>query len=290
MNTRVIGCIAAAAVALTSITIRASEVTYIGVNHGLLFAQVGMVVDQRTLEALGVHYKLSGNSQLRSVRTQIAVHSTIEAAQETYGNLQVRISGMPTPFEGEIGEDRVLWTARIPAGNPNWHEPHDSGHIQFRRSNIVLVFAWGGPTAEALEIARHMDDLLQNDRTIAPRGTFEHQPQIKVVEFPTSIRPLSKVRAVLKPEHFPANDEVEFAVIKWWNGEVLSTLQEDKSLMIRLKTASDLVGSDKLRAAFETNVAQAVIPTEFILIAADAKNVFVTRKIELSVIIDAPQE
>jgi len=113
----------------------------------------------------------------------LTVHPTVDEAIEKFEFLKGSMSGGPTPSSEQIGDQFILWASppHITRVDP---VPREGGAVLFRRRNVVVQFGSRGELSAALELAHDMDDLIRDDREIAPMGQFAEPPEIVAVPLP----------------------------------------------------------------------------------------------------------
>jgi hypothetical protein len=164
-----------------------------GVKHVLLFDGMGI----QLLETQGLTYvRLKGpaNSGLERLGMSITVHLTVNDARVSREHRLDRVSVPPTHqvAEDAVGDQCLVW------GGPG----DTGGNMWFRRLNVIVELDWKGPWAELLAIAQAIDNALQNDREIAPMGTFDPLPAIVDVGLPATVAVPAMIR--LRPDGQPS--------------------------------------------------------------------------------------
>jgi len=100
---------------------------------------------------------------------------------------------------------RPVWPAQPPAGDPIgdafywWVSPPEAPRqtvaILVRRRNVVFEISPEGSPADALALARRIDELIRDDRQIAPLGTFDPVPRIVDLGLPANLTVRPRVLA-----------------------------------------------------------------------------------------------
>lgn len=154
---------------------------YTGVRHEALFAALNVTLKRSSIGAYyaaGVEYRVdSSGLPVRISRLRLAVFPSRALAErelETARRWVPAPAHAPGPFS-EVGDTRYVWSFA------------NDGTINFLRDNVNVMLNWSGARDEALALARRIDQLIQTDRNIAPRGRFTEAPEIVSVGAPERI-------------------------------------------------------------------------------------------------------
>lgn len=183
---------------------------------------LGLSVDRKSFggRAIGYTARNADNSILHSIG--IAVYPTIDQARNLFAERLRRpaSSPMPPPPGDPLGDEFAWWVSPSP-----FEEPHARlrvAHATVRWRNVVMTLScydmriFGQPTddrrrlsltpridspQETLHLLRRVDEILRNNRRIAPLGTFDPPPDIVDPGFPSSltIRPMTPYTPDGKP-------------------------------------------------------------------------------------------
>lgn len=151
-----------------------TEEVFVGLQAGALLEAVGWQTSGWELSGHGMVVRATRDG--KSVDFCVGAFANSELAQgviEQRRNLR-SIPPSPAPGGSPIG-DEFNWWAR------------NSGYasLDFRRKNIVVAFARESEHSEILSLARAVDDLIRDNRTIAPLGQFAETPAIDISDMPT---------------------------------------------------------------------------------------------------------
>ncbi len=106
----------------------------------------------------------------------IAVHAT--PPERTAWNRVFRVARGADARAAErlvdLGDDRVVWP----------------GRVRVLRRNVTFEVEVNASWERTLSIARAIDDAIQNDPAIAPKGSFEETPRIESAGAPAEVEPL----------------------------------------------------------------------------------------------------
>ncbi len=195
MSRDVLGCLLAGALAASIVRADAPELVT-ALKHDRLFTALGVQLktggEARTLTGAGVTYVVEAPGVPGIHELSIAVRSSQDAAQQAGAAMRSPARSSvdrdpPTAEYADIGDARYVWGTR---------RSSELGlRIAFVRDNVTVVLSWGGPREQGRTLARQIDQLIQSDRQIAPRGTFAETPEILTTDLPSCLGRDAKVTA-----------------------------------------------------------------------------------------------
>jgi hypothetical protein len=190
----------------------------------------------------------------------IAVRSSQDAAQQAGAAMRSPARSSvdrdpPTAEYADIGDARYVWGTR---------RSSELGlRIAFVRDNVTVVLSWGGPREQGRTLARQIDQLIQSDRQIAPRGTFAETPEILTTDLPSCLGRDAKVTA--RPQvRGLGGGAIRFAVIDEGQVRRLSSDGADGALCV----------SPPKRTVTG--------PVSLVMVAANEDNVFVAKEFTIN--------
>lgn len=228
---------------------------YTDIKHEALFSALGIRVERAWgvgREAGGLEYNVdSAGLPVQAHSFRLAVHPSRQAAEVVAGRYIRLTPRGPTESSqfAQVGDLRYAWTS--PGG----------GRLLFLRDNVTIEFLWRGADADALALARQIDQLIQTDRTIAPRGTFPQVPEILSTGVPSTIAKNSS--AEVRPEVRGFGDPQKTTVKVFDAGQplILAQGKAQENLMLHAPADVHPVGSVRL-----------------LMVAANEDNVFVAKE------------
>jgi hypothetical protein len=172
---------------------------FTGLRHERLFGKLGLTEKQPpsaspVVTSHGRWFNMDWERNPAKLSSLIlGVHPTLAAARDAAKRFA---RFMPvSPDYGQdvptLGDERYLW------GTP------ERGTLLFVRDNVLVCFNWEGRD-EAVAIARRMDDVIQRDRAVAPRGQLAAVPEIVSADIPTSMPAGATVRVQPDVHGLPA--------------------------------------------------------------------------------------
>jgi hypothetical protein len=223
----------------------------------------------------------------------VSVRTSVEAAEEAFSyRKQLPSVCPPPPPEGEpIGEE-MTWGY--------WLEgPHSPGaSITFRRRNVLFTLRKKGDPSAVVELARRIDALVQNDRQIAPLGTFAETPQIVDAGIPPTLTkeaPLNRPPEYDVPIHpvirgMGDPDKVRLLVLTE-SGSVLNRVKHDGRAIKHVSVPHPVLGEAGRKRVLASDDGRFVIkvprqtgPLKLTLVAANDQNVVATKTVQVSVV------
>lgn len=219
-------------------------------------------------------YGREGKPQVNSIT--LAAHVSVAEAKITFHNLRYRtLSVGPRENDSrapDIGDERCIWE----------DEKYGWRAIALRRGNVTIFINGTGKLDDALDLARQMDKLIQNDRDVAPLGQFSEPPEILSLGFlsPTS-QPMQMTETFQADQSYQAIPEYrglgprEKVMFRVETGETLSKVEDGKFFV---RTPPKLVPGPDGKLIEESGVVRVRV------VAANADNVFVAREFDLNVV------
>ena len=182
-----------------------AEDVYLGLNTTEIFSRCGIEIERSSFWSqpgapcasvgydFGESVYTSGTDKPIGYRERVsvAVYPQVEKARDALKNIRNVLPILPPPpAPGElIGDDMI---------------GEGSGHrVIFRRRNIVIDLMRTGSETAGSDFARQIDNWIQNDRTIAPLGTFNPPPEIVDAGIPATLTVRPMVRRMLNERPLP---------------------------------------------------------------------------------------
>ena len=162
----------------------------LGVKGDQLIQAVGITqpIDSRAIGPFAVQYSFSLVHE-RSVQS-LGISVAITPAQaEQRGNDLLQFVPTGETWSAEpagLGDQRCALRGKGRAS--------ESARFIFRRNNVLVNLSTNLGYDAGLDLARRIDDILKNNRTIAPIGAWSQQPEIVVQSVPGPVRAGEKVR------------------------------------------------------------------------------------------------
>lgn len=131
-----------------------------------------------SLTGSGIDYlcmQSCGSAKLIAIT--VAVHPNVALARSLLRNTEkASLGAHPDDCSYSVGEEGYLYGSES-----------DGGTIRFRRENLTIVVEWQGPLGDVLPKIQQIDALIQNEPTVAIRGTFAEAPAITELAVPRSL-------------------------------------------------------------------------------------------------------
>jgi hypothetical protein len=185
----------------------------------------------------------------------LAVYPTRASAEQAAARLvdTAQVGPRATARFPDVGDARYIWEAGSGAGS-----------VIFLRENIFVRFGWGGTMEDGIALARRIDQFIQGDRTIAPRGTFAQTPEIVSTGAPATIAKSGTV--AIQPDIRGLGDpqKTMVKVIDISQSKALAQGKPGESLTLR---APDDIGGARTGRA-----------VRLLMVAANEDNVFVAKE------------
>ncbi len=235
---------------------------YTAVKHERLFMALGLhVLQSYPPEPYGVPYRVSSAPSPARVRSfHVAVHASREMAEARFARVKWSRSVSPyaDPRLADVGDARLVWGTR--------DRDEGSGTCVFLRENILIGFGWAGEVAQLAAFARQVDQLIQTDREIAPRGRFVEIPEIVSSDLPTSVARAASL--TIEPQLRGLGPAAATAVAVYDEGAMqrLSEIKRGPRTSVHMKQAGTQTGEQRL-----------------LVIAANEDNVFVAKEFVVQV-------
>lgn len=140
-----------------------------------------------TLGAGGLEYFCLQNiagARLDSIT--VGVHTNVETCRAWLRAVSdISVGFIPDRCTYPLGDEGYLY---------QYH--NDGGTIRFRRENLSVEVRWRGPFQDILPKLQQLDNLIQNNASIAVRGQFTQTPVIEALPIP---RPLDREPVEVHP-------------------------------------------------------------------------------------------
>ncbi len=173
----------AVAMSVTSCTAAVASDVVLAFHQDALLERFGLETRAPTVSPSGMAYGLVENG--RTIGTlRIGVHPTVPNPTVWRNKLAFSLSRGPDIDAAEGLED--LGDGRLVLGN----------RIHVLRGNVTFMVKVDRSWDRTLSIARAIDDAIQNDPAVAPKGAFEETPRIETVGAPAEVEPLETPRHV----------------------------------------------------------------------------------------------
>lgn len=151
---------------------------YVGVHSDRLFDALGLSGAASTsfrATPIGAAYDgVVGFRNARLTGLSLGVCLTTNDAKRIETEIAKKLPTSPLANAEPLGSESNFWSA---SGG-------QSGTFYVRVENVVFGSAWIGPMASVVEFAKAVSNAIQNDPSIAPRGSFEPLPEIVSSGFP----------------------------------------------------------------------------------------------------------
>ncbi|TWT43845.1 hypothetical protein RAS1_02450 [Phycisphaerae bacterium RAS1] len=146
------------------------------------FQSLGLHAPDGRVYELGQQYVVGDRwRSIKIDRIVLAVHGTLEQALETY-RLNARTRQIPATQPADLpasfGDQRSLFVVNRARG----------GSLDFLRGNVFVGLSWTGPVEDAVALATRIDELIQNNRDVAPLGSFAVMPRVENTGLPTILQ------------------------------------------------------------------------------------------------------
>jgi hypothetical protein len=234
---------------------------YTALKHETLFAALNVTPEGPPsvwYPGAGVAHRV--NSSALAVRIKsfnLAVHPSRASAEEASARLRdtAEVGPRATARFPDLGDARYVWERGSAAGD-----------VTFLRQNISVRFAWSGTLEDGMALARRIDQLIQTDRAIAPRGTFAQTPEIVSTSAPATIakRGTASIRPDVRGLGAPQKTMVK--VVDVGQGNELARGKAGETLTLR--APRDVYGTK---------------PVRLLMVAASEDNVFVAKEFTIEV-------
>jgi hypothetical protein len=203
---------------------------------------------------VGVAYIVDSSSLgVRIKSVNLAVHPSREAAEEAVRRYcrSSQVGPRLSSHFATVGDMRFAWDRGA-----------EAGAIIFLRENASVAFFWTGTKDNALAVAHRIDELIQTDRTVAPRGGFAQVPEIPSTGAPNTID--AGARVTIQPDVIGFGDPAKTRIRVLNGGLVVSETDESRRLCLR---------PHSLRPG----------PVRLIMVASNEDNVVVAREFTVQV-------
>ncbi len=179
---------------------------YLGVHSEKLFDALGLsVAASKPFRATPIGAAYDGVVGIKNARLTgllLAVCVTTDDAKRIGRDIGKILPISPLTNSEPLGDESCFWSA---SGG-------QSGTFYVRLGNVVYGSAWIGPMASVVEFAKAVSTAIQNDPSIAPRGSFEPVPEIVSSGFSEKIHNGQSINVVPKTTGLGAEDSVRYAV------------------------------------------------------------------------------
>ena len=269
---------------------------YTALKQNVLFARAGLRPSIGISGApasgpgfAGIVYRVEASAPgLRIDSFQMGVHPSRSAARVLAERMVQSMSIGPDTWApghdpcGDIGDERYVWSGG----------GEGSGTIVFLRQNIFVDFCWVGENAQALALARRIDELIRTDREVARRGTLGPTPEIVAAGAPAQAA--KKARLTITPEFRGLGERADLRIaVMAPDGfsSLTETTREGKSrpdIVVRGPRADSLSDTVRKRrpdedGRFIMHIPDKVGPAKLTMIVATPDNVFVTKEFSVNV-------
>ncbi|TWT43828.1 hypothetical protein RAS1_02280 [Phycisphaerae bacterium RAS1] len=255
----------------------ADESTVTAIRSKRLFAQLGFHLPEPRIHPQGQYYDVRDRWKSTSIsQLLLAVHATVADAEQTLVE-HLLFSEIPsTPTTAAYGDKRLLFMT----------ESQTTGSIVFRRANVVVAFSWKGRLEDGTGLAVRVDDLIQNDLEVAPRGTMTPSPRIVSTNAPDQIRLRESIEITPILEGLGPSESVQMRMSEVGRIQAISRPVAGGKLLLTGPHALPSPGGEVVTHADGSRTiipaTQPGAPTKrYVLVAANTDNVFVRQYVTI---------